>query len=87
MSWLVYIMIVLGITQEFLCQMYSFKYYTLEKYVLYLLSLFLIIILFSFQVPSDCSAKNKYHVKRLLYINESILFSYSKTIRCDPLPA
>ena len=29
-------------------------------------------ILFSFQVPSDCSAKNKYHVKRLLYTNESI---------------
>ena len=42
MSWLVYI-IVLGIIQVFLGQMYSLKYYSLEKYVLYLLSLFLII--------------------------------------------
>ena len=31
-------------------------------------------ILFSFQVLTDCSAKKKYHIKSLLYINELIYF-------------
>ena len=78
--------LVLGIIQEFLCQMYSFKYYTLEKYVLYLLSLFLIIYCFHFRFRLIVVLKTSISLKGCCILMNRYI-SYSKTIGCDPLLA
>ena len=61
MSWLVDIIIVLGVIH-----MSNVKYHTFRKVCFVSAKPISNHILFSFRVLSDCSAKNKHHIKRLL---------------------